>query len=238
MCSLDSFWFPTAHPSQQLLAPILKHNHVALRFIPQTAYEAPRTWKSDVVVHVFMIFKSVAELVVAVDEWNAEAGPGDPACWREVVGVDVGCAGNAGSFRVLEWGGNSFCVYSVLVKTDERVPIVSMRAAGKTLVGLGCLAKVFGLNYYNLKLSSKRKEKKNGSGPCRSSALPSTHFIMIWRAVSILHVTNRVMAINGDIASCQRRLCSAHHALHIASAARAGRRDHRLNANQNLLNRN
>ncbi|KAJ7105009.1 hypothetical protein C8R44DRAFT_887017 [Mycena epipterygia] len=74
------------------------------RFIPQTAYEAPHAWKSDVVARVFMIFKSVLELDVVADEWNAEAGPGDPARWREVVGVDVGRAGNASSFRVLEWG--------------------------------------------------------------------------------------------------------------------------------------
>ncbi|KAJ7092167.1 hypothetical protein C8R44DRAFT_647066 [Mycena epipterygia] len=91
-----------------LLVPsFLKHTHVALRFIPQAAYEraaGPKiTPAPDVVTRVFMIFKGVAELDVVAGEWNKEAG--DPARWRDVVGVDFGRTADAGLFRVLEWGG-------------------------------------------------------------------------------------------------------------------------------------
>ncbi|KAJ7097334.1 hypothetical protein C8R44DRAFT_643694 [Mycena epipterygia] len=95
--SFITYWLPS----------FLKHTHVALRFVAQAIYERSARLEippaPDVVTRVFMIFKGVAELDVVAGEWNKEAG--DPARWRDVVGLDVGRAGDASLFRVLEWGG-------------------------------------------------------------------------------------------------------------------------------------
>ncbi|KAJ7105026.1 hypothetical protein C8R44DRAFT_887031 [Mycena epipterygia] len=92
--SFVTYWLPS----------FLNHTHVALRFVSQAKYERTArleiTSAPDVVARVFMIFKGVAELDVAAGEWNKEAG--DPARWRDVVGVDVGRAGDPGLFRVLK----------------------------------------------------------------------------------------------------------------------------------------
>ena len=59
----------------------------------------------DVVTRVFMLFRGVDESHLEV--WSAarDLGNQNANMWREVVGVDVGRALDAGLFRVLEWGG-------------------------------------------------------------------------------------------------------------------------------------
>ncbi|KAJ7496729.1 hypothetical protein FB451DRAFT_201882 [Mycena latifolia] len=93
--SFITYWLPA----------FLKHTHVALRFVPQAAYEpAARldiTPAPDVVTRVFMLFKGVPS--EKVDAWSASSE--GPERWREVVGVDVERALDADLFRVLEWGG-------------------------------------------------------------------------------------------------------------------------------------
>ncbi|KAJ6549872.1 hypothetical protein B0H19DRAFT_1264764 [Mycena capillaripes] len=84
------------------------HTHVALRFVPQAAYETTAALDiqpvPDVVTRIFMLFKGVDD--GALGEWK-EAKPtaGDAERWRRVVGGDFHRALNAALFRVLEWGG-------------------------------------------------------------------------------------------------------------------------------------
>ncbi|KAJ6470701.1 hypothetical protein DFH09DRAFT_1477427 [Mycena vulgaris] len=93
--SFITYWLPA----------LLKHTRVALRFVPQAAYERAARLDivpaPDVVTRVFMLFKGVA----AEDVGAWPTGAEDPARWRAVVGVDVERAQDAGLFRVLEWGG-------------------------------------------------------------------------------------------------------------------------------------
>ncbi|KAJ6465976.1 hypothetical protein DFH09DRAFT_1486115 [Mycena vulgaris] len=93
--SFITYWLPA----------LLKHTRVALRFVPQAAYEHTARLDivpaPDVVTRVFMLFKGVA----AEDVGAWPTGAEDPARWRAVVGVDVERAQDAGLFRVLEWGG-------------------------------------------------------------------------------------------------------------------------------------
>ncbi|KAG9088532.1 hypothetical protein FS749_002093 [Ceratobasidium sp. UAMH 11750] len=86
-----------------------RHNHLALRFIPQNEYEAAApmnvTPAPDVITRVFMLFQGVKESELA--SW-AEAQVNtntDPSRWRTVVGVDLEKARDVKLFRVLEWGG-------------------------------------------------------------------------------------------------------------------------------------
>lgn len=85
----------------------MKHHHIALRFVPQAAYEEAATLsvtpKPDVIVRVFMLFSGVRE--VDLGFWN-EALPNDnPEIWNEIVGIGEDAMANAKIFRVLEWGG-------------------------------------------------------------------------------------------------------------------------------------
>ncbi|KAG1888813.1 hypothetical protein F4604DRAFT_1950600 [Suillus subluteus] len=80
--SFITYWLPS----------ILKHEYIALRFVPQAAYESAASLhispQPDVVTRIFMLFKEK-----------------DVAWWVDVVGVDPARAGDATLFRVLEWGG-------------------------------------------------------------------------------------------------------------------------------------
>jgi hypothetical protein len=59
----------------------------------------------DVMTRVFMLFRGVDERELQYWEAaQAKAGE-DPGVWRDVVGVDVDMALDAGLFRVLDWGG-------------------------------------------------------------------------------------------------------------------------------------
>ena len=94
-----SYWLPD----------MLKHTHVALRFLDQVAYAhaAPLdvSPKADVVTRIFMLFRGVKE--AELGEWEgAQAKAAEPAeMWREIVGVNLGETLNESLFRVIEWGG-------------------------------------------------------------------------------------------------------------------------------------
>lgn len=93
------------------LPNLLKHNHIALRFLPQQAYEkaAPLTVtpSPDVVTRVFMLFSGVDE--EGLGAWDETASRAteedDVSFWTDVVGVDVERAMDGRLFQVLVWGG-------------------------------------------------------------------------------------------------------------------------------------
>ncbi|PBK81584.1 ubiquitin-domain-containing protein [Armillaria gallica] len=97
--SFITYWLPS----------ILKHNFVALRFLPQASYEhaAPLDIdpKPDVVTRVFMLFKRVCE--DELDEWEGALSRASENVdvWKDVVGVDCDRMKDEELFRVLEWGG-------------------------------------------------------------------------------------------------------------------------------------
>ncbi|KAJ7658793.1 hypothetical protein DFH06DRAFT_1472781 [Mycena polygramma] len=96
--SFITYWLPS----------FLKHTHVALRFVPQAAYESAAVLDihpvPDVVTRVFMLFKGLPDEALA--EWaDAECGANDAERWCGVVGSDVERASDTALFRVLEWGG-------------------------------------------------------------------------------------------------------------------------------------
>ncbi|KAL1734521.1 hypothetical protein EV714DRAFT_268658 [Schizophyllum commune] len=97
--SFITYWLPD----------MLKHSHVALRFLDQVAYAhaapldvAP---KPDVVTRIFMLFRGVKE--AKLGEWEgAQAKAAEPTgMWREVVGVNLRDTLDESLFRVIEWGG-------------------------------------------------------------------------------------------------------------------------------------
>ncbi|KAJ7129884.1 hypothetical protein C8R43DRAFT_896591 [Mycena crocata] len=95
--SFITYWLPS----------FLKHTHVALRFVPQEAYEVTATLDidpaPDVVTRVFILFKGVPG--DALDLWKEARPTEDCVRWRETVGVDFDRAADVTLFRVLEWGG-------------------------------------------------------------------------------------------------------------------------------------
>ncbi|KAG2116999.1 uncharacterized protein F5147DRAFT_811009 [Suillus discolor] len=97
--SFITYWLPS----------ILKHEYVALRFVPQAAFERAASLRispqPDVVTRVFMLFKGIRKEDLA--NWtNAQIqAEKDVAWWVDVVGVDPARAGDVTLFRVLEWGG-------------------------------------------------------------------------------------------------------------------------------------
>ena len=88
---------------------MLKHEHVALRFVEQAAYEraAPLdiTPAPDVVTRVFMLFRGVADAELSA--WPAaQLRAKEPALrWQDVVGVQLAKTLDTNLFRVIEWGG-------------------------------------------------------------------------------------------------------------------------------------
>ncbi|KIK33074.1 hypothetical protein CY34DRAFT_18617 [Suillus luteus UH-Slu-Lm8-n1] len=97
--SFVTYWLPS----------FLKHEYIALRFIPQAAYERAASLsispKPDVVTRVSMLFKGIPKEHLA--NWtNAQMqAERDVGWWVDVVGVDPVRAGDVTLFRVLEWGG-------------------------------------------------------------------------------------------------------------------------------------
>ncbi|KAG1762000.1 hypothetical protein EDD22DRAFT_1050898 [Suillus occidentalis] len=97
--SFITYWLPS----------FLKHEYIALRFVPQAAYERAAslslTPQPDVVTRVCMLFKGIREEHLA--NWsNAQMqAERDVGWWVDVVGVDPVRAGDVTLFRVLEWGG-------------------------------------------------------------------------------------------------------------------------------------
>ncbi|KAK0219259.1 hypothetical protein IW262DRAFT_1274103 [Armillaria fumosa] len=97
--SFITFWLPF----------ILKHNYVAVNFLPQASYEnaAPLDIepKPDVIIRVFMLFKRVCE--DELNEWEGALSRAskDTELWKGIVGVDTERMKDEKLFRVLEWGG-------------------------------------------------------------------------------------------------------------------------------------
>ncbi|KAG1799966.1 hypothetical protein EV424DRAFT_439089 [Suillus variegatus] len=97
--SFITYWLPS----------ILKHEYVALRFVPQAAFEPAASLhispQPDVVTRVFMLFKGIRKEDLA--NWtNARIqAEKDVAWWVDVVGVDPARTGDVTLFRALEWGG-------------------------------------------------------------------------------------------------------------------------------------
>ncbi|KAI5831446.1 hypothetical protein K523DRAFT_269933 [Schizophyllum commune Tattone D] len=97
--SFITYWLPS----------MLKHEHVALRFVEQAAYEraAPLdiTPVPDVVTRVFMLFRGVAD--AELNAWPAaQLRAKEPALrWQDVVGVQLATTLDTSLFRVIEWGG-------------------------------------------------------------------------------------------------------------------------------------
>ncbi|KAK0454188.1 uncharacterized protein EV420DRAFT_604625 [Desarmillaria tabescens] len=97
--SFITYWLPS----------ILKHEFVALRFLPQTSYEhaAPLDIEPepDVVTRVFMLFKRVCK--DELDEWEGALSRASEQVefWRGIIGVDCDMMEDEALFRVLEWGG-------------------------------------------------------------------------------------------------------------------------------------
>ncbi|KAK0184727.1 hypothetical protein F5146DRAFT_1144831 [Armillaria mellea] len=97
--SFITYWLPS----------ILKHDFVALRFLPQASYEhaAPLDVKPkpDVVTRVFMLFKRVCE--DGLDEWEGALSRASENVdvWKGVVGAEYDRMKDEALFRVLEWGG-------------------------------------------------------------------------------------------------------------------------------------
>ncbi|KAG1771172.1 hypothetical protein EV702DRAFT_1034180 [Suillus placidus] len=91
------------------LPSILKHEYIALRFVPQAAYERAASLtispQPDVVTRVCILFKGICK--EHLGNWaNAQMqAEKDVAWWVDVVGVDPARAGDVTLFRVLEWGG-------------------------------------------------------------------------------------------------------------------------------------
>jgi len=91
------------------LPSVLKHKTVALRFLPQAAYEkaAPLdvSPSPDVVTRIFMLFQGVNN--DELDLWSVSKmkASEDVVFWVNVVGVDVGRTVDKQLFRVIEWGG-------------------------------------------------------------------------------------------------------------------------------------
>ncbi|KAG1844194.1 hypothetical protein DFJ58DRAFT_706605 [Suillus subalutaceus] len=97
--SFITYWLPD----------ILKHEYIALRFVPQSAYERAASLnispQPDVVTRVFMLFRGIPKEHL-VNWSNAQMqAEKDVAWWVDVVGVDLARAGDMALFRVLEWGG-------------------------------------------------------------------------------------------------------------------------------------
>ncbi|PIL28576.1 hypothetical protein GSI_08617 [Ganoderma sinense ZZ0214-1] len=89
------------------LPKLSKKPFVALRFLPQPAYERAAglevTPKPDVVTRVFMLFRGITAEVAAGSSWTAARARVGEVDWVRVVGVQDG-TWDESRFRVLEWG--------------------------------------------------------------------------------------------------------------------------------------
>ena len=89
---------------------MLKHKYIALRFVPQSAYERAAPLKilpaPDIVTRVFMLFNGLDEGPLLSD-WPQARGRAHRSAdfWKGVVGINCERSMNESLFRVLEWGG-------------------------------------------------------------------------------------------------------------------------------------
>jgi len=96
-----SYWLPS----------IMKHPHVALRFLPQEHYEAAAsmevTPRPDVVTRIFMVARGLENEEAQREEWvEGSLRASQPVeIWQKIVGMSLERALDPTVFRVLEWGG-------------------------------------------------------------------------------------------------------------------------------------
>ena len=101
--------YPYIYFCRYWLPSILKHQHLAFRFLPQASYEKAAPLEifpsPDVTTRVFMIFTGVTE--EELQSWPAAGcrASEDVVHWRKIVGVDLERCSDNNLFRVLEWGG-------------------------------------------------------------------------------------------------------------------------------------
>ena len=95
-----SYWLPE----------MLKHKHIALRFVPQSACERAAPLKilpaPDIITRVFMLFKGVDEGPLLSDwpqAWD-RAHRSANFC-KDVVGINCERSMDESLLQVLEWGG-------------------------------------------------------------------------------------------------------------------------------------
>lgn len=97
------------NPSSYWLPKLVKHQHVALRFVPQAAYEKAAPLEisptPDVVTRVFMLFQGVPETELSGWTEAEKRAKEDVSLWKDVVGIDEIKQKDTSMFRVLEWGG-------------------------------------------------------------------------------------------------------------------------------------
>ncbi|KAK0466593.1 hypothetical protein IW261DRAFT_1683640 [Armillaria novae-zelandiae] len=91
------------------LSDILKHDYVALHFLPQASYEHTVPLevepKPDIVTCVFMLFTRVCEDELVEWEGAFTRAFENVDIWKGIVGVDGHKMKDERLFRVLEWGG-------------------------------------------------------------------------------------------------------------------------------------
>ncbi|KAK0200646.1 hypothetical protein DFS33DRAFT_1266706 [Desarmillaria ectypa] len=96
---LTSYWLPS----------ILKHDYVALHFLPQASYEYATPLnvepKPDIITRVFMLFTKVCEDELVEWEGALTRAFENVNCWKAIIGVNSDKMRDQGLFRVLEWGG-------------------------------------------------------------------------------------------------------------------------------------
>lgn len=97
--SFITYWLPA----------ILKHDHVALRFLPQPVYEQAAPLKispvPDVITRIFMLFIGVDKELLSQWPQAQERACHSVDFWKDVAGVDCTRSLDESLFRVLEWGG-------------------------------------------------------------------------------------------------------------------------------------
>ncbi|KAH7913493.1 hypothetical protein BJ138DRAFT_625857 [Hygrophoropsis aurantiaca] len=97
--SFITYWLPD----------IIKHTHVALRFIPQAAYERAAPLRISpqpaIVTRIFMLFRGVPDEELSKWPGAAKKAEEDVGWWSDVVGVNRALALDTRVFRALEWGG-------------------------------------------------------------------------------------------------------------------------------------
>ncbi|KAG8999337.1 hypothetical protein FRB90_012087 [Tulasnella sp. 427] len=97
--SFITYWLPS----------FLKHEHIALRFVPQADFEASAPLsispQPDVITRVFMLFEGVPADQSAHWQEARERSSMGVQFWKGVVGIDEIRQRDASLFRVLEWGG-------------------------------------------------------------------------------------------------------------------------------------
>lgn len=87
----------------------MAHGYIALRFVPQDAYETAAPLevspKPDAVTRIFMVFQGVPKEQLHAWAPAVERAQEDVQRWKEIVGVDEAKQLDPTLFRVVEWGG-------------------------------------------------------------------------------------------------------------------------------------